>query len=95
LAQPGMPPGQMSGGRPGMGSGMVWGFVDTTNHKITVMKLKHAKAEQLATVLKQVFSTADITPETRTNQLIVRASPEQTLEVSKLLAELDVDVPGK
>jgi type II secretory pathway component GspD/PulD (secretin) len=31
----------------------------------------------------------------RTNQLILRASPEQAAEVSKLLAELDVDVPGK
>jgi RNA polymerase sigma factor (sigma-70 family) len=79
--------GQFGGGPPGQ--------FDTSTHKLTILKLKHAKAEELSNVLQRVFSGAEITPEPRTNQLIVRASSEQIKEVEKLLAELDVNVPAK
>jgi type II secretory pathway component GspD/PulD (secretin) len=63
--------------------------------KITVLKLSHANAADLATVLQKVFGSAvEITAEPRSNQLIIRA-PEQTLvEVTKLLKQLDVSTPS-
>jgi hypothetical protein len=101
---PKLPPGGDMPAGPGVMSGMQ-GFLggggigitrtDTSSHKLSILKLKHAKAEQLATVLKQVFNSAEITPEPRTNQLIVRANPESTKEVEKLVTELDVDNSGK
>jgi hypothetical protein len=85
-------------GLPGLsGGGAIFGRGghEQANLKVTVLKLKYAKAEQLGKVLMQVFPSADITPEQRTNQLIVRATPEMSMEISKLMIELDVEVQAK
>lgn len=105
-AAPG-PGGPTTGTSSGITPGIVWGRngvepglvlgrfgAEAANMKVTVLKLKYAKAEQLGKVLVQVFPSADITPEQRTNQLIVRATPEMAMEISKLMIELDVEVPG-
>ncbi len=63
--------------------------------EIKVLSLKHATAHELVLVLERVFPTANITPEARTNQLIIKADQETILGIAKLLQELDVDVPKK
>jgi type II secretory pathway component GspD/PulD (secretin) len=63
--------------------------------RISVLSLKYAKAEEIALVLKKVFPDVQITADPRTNQLILRASDESSLEVAKLLQQLDVNTPSK
>jgi type II secretory pathway component GspD/PulD (secretin) len=57
---------------------------------LSVLKLKHSKADGITTVLKKVFPSVEITPDPQSNQLIIRATFEETMEVNKLLKELDV-----
>ncbi len=99
---PKLPPGASAPAGPGPMGGVAGGFagmsrgaLDVSSEKLTVLKLKHAKAEMLAIVLQKVFARAEITAEPRTNQLIVRTGPETTKEVEKLVIELDVDVPPR
>ena len=65
------------------------------NRTLTVIALKNGSAADLADVLDRVFRSQGvmITPETRSNTLIIRADAK-TLEELKALVE-KLDVPGK
>jgi hypothetical protein len=96
----GLPMGPMGGSTPGFGftnnaAGSGGGFNAKPTGEIKILSLKHATANEITPVLIQVFPTANITQDPRTNQLIIRADPETFLAVSKLLQELDVAVPPK
>ena len=62
---------------------------------IRVIPLKHAIAPELSTVLTRVFPTADVTPESRSNQLIIRADDKTISELEALIRQLAVDVPRR
>jgi general secretion pathway protein D len=62
---------------------------------IHVFTLKHARASETATVLQNVFRTIAVTPDERTNSLIIRAEPNTLVEVQALLDKLDIPVPPK
>jgi type II secretory pathway component GspD/PulD (secretin) len=59
------------------------------------VKLRNAEAAEIARVLKQVFnqSGVEITPDPRTNQLIVRADNKTLAELAALLEKLDIPLP--
>jgi type II secretory pathway component GspD/PulD (secretin) len=63
-----------------------------------VLPLKNSNAEETAAMLQKVFgSSLSVTPETRTNSLIIRADAETLAEVKKLLDKveaLDGGVPS-
>ncbi len=89
-------PGSMGPGPGGFGPGGSAGSGSPSSvSRISVLSLKYAKAEEIALVLKKVFPDVQITADPRTNQLILRASEESTLEVAKLLQQLDVNTPSK
>jgi type II secretory pathway component GspD/PulD (secretin) len=60
---------------------------------LTVLTLKHAQADEMGKLLRQVVVHADITADARTNQLIVRADAKTLDELKELLIKLDVPVP--
>ena len=62
---------------------------------VGLIPLKHASAQELATVVNRVFPTADVTAEPRSNQLIIRADDKTVEEIKKLITQLDIDVPSK
>jgi RNA polymerase sigma factor (sigma-70 family) len=97
---PPMPGGPMGGGpMPGamgpMGRTDPFGDATKPGGTLHVITLKHATADEMAVVLKKVFSNADITPDARTNQLVIRATEATLLEVERLIQQLDVDVPKR
>jgi RNA polymerase sigma factor (sigma-70 family) len=59
---------------------------------IHVFTLKHANADEIASVLKRVFTTAEITPDPRTNQLIIRSDDRTRAEMQSVLERLDVPI---
>jgi RNA polymerase sigma factor (sigma-70 family) len=68
----------------------------TDGRQIHVIALKNADAASMTTVLDKVFSgDVDITPDPRTNSLIIRASEETLMEVGKLVEKLDQPDGGK
>ncbi len=77
------------GGRPGFGGGPPAGA------GLNVITLKHATADETAVLLKKVFPAAEVTADSRTNQLIVRADAKTLEELQALLTKLDVQVPGR
>jgi hypothetical protein len=62
---------------------------------LTVIILKHATAVEMVEVLKRVFPTAEITPDQRSNQLIIRADDKTMDELEALVNRLDVEVPKR
>lgn len=78
------------GGSPGLPGGRSMGSASGGGGSIEVLNLIHSKSEEIAPLLKKVFPEAEITPDPRTNQLIIRASSETLQELDKLLAKLDV-----
>jgi RNA polymerase sigma factor (sigma-70 family) len=58
---------------------------------ITVLVLKHAVAQEMSGVIGSVFHNAEITPDARTNQLIIRADKKTTDEIRALIEKLDVE----
>jgi hypothetical protein len=93
----GMGVGPASGGlRPGPATGgSTSGGSAGTGKELQVVVLKHAAADEMVPLLKKVFATAEITADTRTNQLIIRADAKSLEELKALLAQLDVEVPKK
>ncbi len=73
-------------GGPPMGAGTGG---DARAGGLTVYSLKNASADELAAVLKKVFPTAEITAESRTNQLIVRIGEKDAADFEKLIQRLD------
>jgi hypothetical protein len=63
-------------------------------HPLTVIPIKHASAPDLVDVLRTTFRNAamDLSFDSRTNSLIIRADDATLAEVKKLLEKLDVDV---
>ena len=64
---------------------------------LTVITLKHAHAEEMVAVLRQVFAAQGLeaTADERTNQLILRADVKMAAEVEALIEKLDVQVPKR
>ncbi len=64
--------------------------------EITVLRLKHAQAPELVTVLTGVFSkeAPKITVEERTNSLIIRTDAVTLKKVTALIEELDTSTEG-
>jgi hypothetical protein len=99
---PGLPApggsGGGSGGRPPAPAGTEKFSTSTTEKSIHVLPLKNSNAEETAAMLQKVFgSSLSVTPETRTNSLIIRADAETLAEVKKLLDKveaLDGGVPS-
>jgi type II secretory pathway component GspD/PulD (secretin) len=62
---------------------------------ITVLTLKHARAAEMAEVLTKVFAPqgVEVTPDPRTNQLIVRSDADAVPAVTRVVEQLDVQVP--
>lgn len=95
-------PGGTTGtsGRGAMGAGMAGGGtmppggVAPRAGGIKVVSLKHAAAPDLATVLSRVFPQADVTPEPRSNKLIIRADDDTQLQLAALIQQLDVEGSG-
>jgi type II secretory pathway component GspD/PulD (secretin) len=77
----------------GTSAGPPRGRSEDVPSSITVMKLKHAKAEEISLVLKKVFQTVEITSDPRTNQLIVQGIDEQVMKIRELIVQLDVEGP--
>jgi hypothetical protein len=67
----------------------------TAGATLTVVTLKHAKAAELAEVLKQVFMPqgVSVTADPRTNQLIIRSDDASVPAVKRIIEQLDVSVP--
>jgi RNA polymerase sigma factor (sigma-70 family) len=87
------PMGPTGGGPMGMGVG---GGAARPAGELKVLTLKHATADDMASVLGQVFpGKATITPDARSNQLIVRTDLDTLAEITKLLEQLDVPVKKK
>jgi type II secretory pathway component GspD/PulD (secretin) len=59
---------------------------------ITVLRLKYAKAPDLAVTLTNVFNreSGQITTDERTNSLIFRVDEKTLVEMKKLIEQLDV-----
>ena len=82
-----------TGGGPLPGEG---GSAPMPSGEIKVLTLKNAVAADMSVVLEKVFlGKATITPEPRSNQLIVQADQETMMAVAKLLQELDVPAVKK
>jgi len=62
---------------------------------LTIFTLKHAKATEMAEVLKKVFAPqgVEVTADPRTNRLIVRSDDDTIPAVKRIVEQLDVDVP--
>lgn len=60
--------------------------------RVVVMPLKHGVAEDVGATLQRVLHGARITPEHRTNSLIVMGPPDAIEDAKHLLAEIDVEV---
>jgi type II secretory pathway component GspD/PulD (secretin) len=79
-----------------MGGGMMPpGGIAPRAGAIKVIALRHATAPELSTVLSRVFPTAEVTPESRSNQVIIRADDKTLTELEALIRQLDVDVQRK
>jgi RNA polymerase sigma factor (sigma-70 family) len=77
---PGIPPSPPEGVKP---------------NGIAVITLKYARADAMLTVLREVFPGWDMSIDSRTNSLIIRASEKSLEEVKALIAKLDVEVKPK
>lgn len=60
---------------------------------LTIVALRNATASEMATVLKKVFPAAEVTPEPRSNQLLIRADAATLEELKALITKLDVALP--
>ncbi len=60
--------------------------------RVEVLPLKHGVAEDVGATLQRVLHGARVTPEHRTNSLIVMGSPDSIEDAKQLLAEIDVEV---
>jgi hypothetical protein len=92
---PGMPgagmPGGMGGGMmPGGMPGMPGGWQPQAAGGFQVIPLKHATAGQLSTTLSQLFPSAKVVADDRTNSLILKADADTSKEVRELIQKLDV-----
>jgi len=78
-----------------MGGGMMPpGGVAPRATAIKVVSLKHAAAPDLSAVLSRVFPQADVTPEPRSNKLIIRADDDTQAQLAALIQQLDVEGSG-
>lgn len=82
----------LGGGGGSQGQGLGGNQQGGGPRQIQVIVLKHAIADELAPVLKRVFNNAEITPDSRTNQLIIRADEKTASDVSALIQRLDVQI---
>lgn len=87
----GGPSGASPMGNPSGMSGLATGPPIKPPGVIQFFDLKHAKADELATVLKKLYPSVDMTGDPRTNALIVRADRETLMQITELLQRLDVD----
>jgi hypothetical protein len=85
----GAPPGVGSAGGPPTPGGPA---VPAT---LTVYPLKHAKAAELAEVVKKVFAAqgVEVTADPRTNKLIVRSDDDTVPALRRIIEQLDVESP--
>jgi hypothetical protein len=60
---------------------------------LVFLKVKHARASELAKVLKDVLAV-EVSADSRTNQLIVRSSAKMLEEIKVLIEKLDVPISG-
>ena len=73
---------------PMMGGGMMPpGGVARRAAAIKVVSLKHAAAPDLSAVLSRVFPQADVTPEPRSNKLIIRADDDTQAQLAALIQQ--------
>lgn len=62
---------------------------------VTVITLRHAPAMDTSDLIDRVFrGRLSVTPDPRTNSLIIRADKATLVEVESLLLKLDVDTPA-
>jgi type II secretory pathway component GspD/PulD (secretin) len=94
---PGAGPGRASssGASAGFAPGGGGGAFGPGGGAIKVVSLKHAAAPDLSAVLSRVFPQAEVTPEPRSNKLIIRADDETQLQLAALIQQLDVEGSGR
>ncbi len=79
--------GSSAGAPPG---GSAAGAAAGGRKNITVIALKNADATSMSSILSRVFRNVTITPDDRTNSLIIDANPQTLDDVKMLVERLDV-----
>ncbi len=87
----GMPGGMM--GAPGAMMPGMGAAPKAAGAGFQVLGLKHARAGELAQTLSQLFPSAQIVADNRTNSLIIKADKDTLKEMQGLIEKLDLATP--